>query len=52
MDKIKPSKREAKRQAKNPPIASGMFCLIAPQIAGIAPTSAPEIIEPIKADVT
>lgn len=48
-ERINPSKKEAARQAKNPPIARPILCLIAPQIAGIAPIIAPEIIEPIMA---
>ena len=46
-DKINPSNNDAATQAKKPPIARPTLCLIAPHIAGIAPTSAPESIEPI-----
>ena len=50
-DKISPSKKEATRQAKNPPMAKPILRLIAPQIAGTAPTSAPLRIEPIIAPI-
>ena len=51
-DKIKPKRIDATRHAKNPPIAKPILCLIAPQIAGTAPTIAPLMIEPIIAPKT
>ena len=51
-DKIKPKRIDATRHAKNPPIAKPILCLIAPQIAGTAPTTAPLMIEPIIAPKT
>ena len=47
MDKINPKTNDATRHAKKPPIAKPILCLTAPQIAGIAPTTAPLMIEPI-----
>ena len=46
-DKINPNKKEATKHDINPPMAKPILCFIAPHIAGIAPTIAPLIIEPI-----
>ena len=45
-ERINPRSKEPARQAKNPHIANFSLCLMAPQIAGIAPTIPPLKIEP------